>query len=66
MSATSESLLVLDPILELCLVLAADAAGPDAHSPLRVLGSLEDALLHETLLSERLKENGRPPGIISS
>ena len=54
----SESLLVLGPLVELRDVPAADAAGADAHPPLGVLGSLEDALLHETLLSERLKMDG--------
>ena len=48
---------MLGPLLELCFVLAADAAGADAHPPLGVLRSLEDALLHETLLPERLEEN---------
>ena len=50
----SESLLVLGPLVELRDVPAADAAGADAHPPLGVLRSLEDALLHETLLAERL------------
>ena len=52
---TSDSLVVLGPDVELRHVLPAGAAGSDAHAPLGVLGSLEDALLHEALLPERLK-----------
>ena len=50
----SESLPVLGPRVELGDVLAADAAGADAHPPLGVLRSLENALLHETLLPKGL------------
>ena len=52
---TSNSLVVLGADVELRHVLPPGAAGADAHAPLGVLGSLENALLDEALLPERLK-----------